>query len=81
MSQGQAGTAEKLVHMANQIGRYFSSQPRIDPVAEIANHITRYWEPRMRAQAFAHLAAGGAGLEPAPKAALERLADASSAAP
>jgi formate dehydrogenase subunit delta len=76
MSDGQSGTSEKLVYMANQIGLYFTAQPRGDAVADIADHIARFWEPRMRAQAFAHLDAGGAGLNPAPKAALERLAQA-----
>ena len=31
-------------------------------VAGVANHIRRYWEPRMRKQILAHLDAGGHGL-------------------
>ena len=33
-------------------------------VAAIADHIQRFWEPRMRNAIEAHLSAGGAGLDP-----------------
>lgn len=66
-------TAERLVHKANQIARYFGSQPHIDRVEAVTDHILKFWEPRMRAQAIAHLDAGGAGLEPLAKEALERI--------
>jgi formate dehydrogenase subunit delta len=66
-------TAEKLVHKANQIARYFGSQPHIDKVEAISDHILKFWEPRMRVQALDYLDAGGEGLEPLAKEALERL--------
>ncbi len=69
----QPGTAEKLVHKANQIARFFAGQPHADATAATADHLAKFWEPRMRAQAFALLDAGGAGLDPAARAALERL--------
>lgn len=64
-----AGEGEaKLVRMANQIAAFFDSQP--EPAAEgVARHINDFWEPRMRAQLLAHLAAGGAGLRPSVRAA------------
>ena len=40
--------AAKLVMMANQIGRFFVPQRDIDPVAAIADHLVKFWEPRMR---------------------------------
>lgn len=38
-----------LIKMANQIGTFFESMPdRQQAVADIASHIRRFWEPRMR---------------------------------
>lgn len=54
---------EKMVHMANQIATFFRSQPGEDPVERVASHMRDFWEPRMRAQLQAHVAAGGAGLD------------------
>ena len=71
--EAQPGTAEKLAHKANQIARFFAGQPRADAVAATSDHLARFWEPRMRAQAFALLDAGGAGFDPVARAALERL--------
>lgn len=65
-----AHTAEKLVYMANQIARNVTHEP--DPVAMIAEHIQAFWSARMKADIFAVLE--GAALEPAARAALERLA-------
>ena len=38
-----------------------------------AEHIKKFWDPRMRLAIFAHLKAGGAGLDPAVRQALEQL--------
>jgi formate dehydrogenase subunit delta len=65
---------DKLVYMANQIGRFFASQGGEQAVAGTADHIKKFWEPRMRSQIFAHLRAGGAGLDPNVREALSRLA-------
>ena len=54
---------ERLVVMANQIARFFASQPG-DAAAGVAKHLAAYWDPRMRALIRAHVAAGGAGLDP-----------------
>ena len=64
---------DKLVYMANQIGKFFASQGREQAVAGTADHIKKFWDPRMRAAIFAHLEAGGAGLDPVVRAALESL--------
>lgn len=57
-------TALKLVRMANQIGTFFSSQSGPDGAASVADHINKFWEPRMRRQ-FLHLFdAGGEGFSP-----------------
>jgi formate dehydrogenase subunit delta len=64
---------DKLVYMANQIGKFFASQGREQAVAGTADHIKKFWDPRMRAAIFAHLEAGGAGLDPVVRTALESL--------
>jgi formate dehydrogenase subunit delta len=63
----------KLVMMANQIGRFFAPQRGSDPVAGIADHLKKFWDPRMRAAIVAHLEAGGAGLDEPVRAAVGRL--------
>ena len=67
---------DKLVYMANQIGKFFVSQGQDRAVNGTADHISRFWDPRMRAQIYAHLEAGGQGLDPTVRAALERLHEA-----
>jgi len=66
---------DKLVYMANQIGKFFASQGPERAVAGTADHIKKFWDPRMRAQIIAHLKAGGAGLDPAVRAAIGSLAE------
>lgn len=40
---------DNLVHMANQIGTFFSAYPdREEAMEGIATHIHKFWEPRMR---------------------------------
>ncbi len=54
---------EKLIYMANQIGKFFAAQGDEAMVAGVADHLKKFWDPRMRAQILAHLDAGGAGLD------------------
>jgi len=67
---------DKLVYMANQIGKFFASQGHDSASSGTADHIKKFWDPRMRAQIFAHLEAGGAGLDPDVRQAIERLMEA-----
>ena len=64
---------DKLVAMANQIGKFFVSQGEAEAVADIATHIGKFWDPGMRVAIVAHLDAGGAGLNPAARKAIETL--------
>lgn len=64
---------DRLVYMANQIGTFFRSQGRVKAVPGIAEHIKKFWDPRMKRAIFAHLDAGGAGLEPDVREALTSL--------
>lgn len=70
-SQGKG--ADKLVYMANQIGTFFKSQGEEAAVKGTAEHIKKFWDPRMRSAIFAHLDAGGEGLQPAVRKAIETL--------
>ena len=53
-----SSSPDRLVYMANQIGKFFHSQPQGSAVPGIADHIRKFWDPRMRKQIFAHLDAG-----------------------
>ena len=66
-------SVDRLVTMANQIGRFFSPQREGDAVAAIANHLRKLWEPGMRAAIIAHLERGGEGLEEPVRQAVHRL--------
>jgi formate dehydrogenase subunit delta len=55
---------DKLIYMANQIGRFFAHEPEDRAVADTADHLKKFWDPRMRAAIIAHRQAGGAGLDP-----------------
>ena len=57
-------TREKLVRMANQIAAFFHSKPREEGMAGVAEHINKFWEPRMRRQFFEIMDSGGEGLKP-----------------
>jgi len=68
-----ASPEDKLVRMANQIAQFFKSQPHDAAVAGIVDHLRSFWTPKMRRQIADHAAAGGAGLEPLTREAVERL--------
>ncbi|MGE7369653.1 formate dehydrogenase subunit delta [Neorhizobium sp. NPDC001467] len=59
---GNEKTPEKLIRMANQIGIFFMSQPKNTQIEGVAQHINRFWAPRMRRQLFNHIENGGDGL-------------------
>ncbi|NTX29051.1 formate dehydrogenase subunit delta [Burkholderia pyrrocinia] len=47
---------DHLIDMANQIGAFFDSMPdRDEALTGIAEHIRRFWEPRMRRALLASL--------------------------
>jgi formate dehydrogenase subunit delta len=63
---------DNLVHMANRIGEFFQSVPDRDEAArETAQHLRKFWEPRMRRMLLEHLdRTDGAGMLPIVKAAV-----------
>jgi formate dehydrogenase subunit delta len=54
---------DRLINMANQIGKLLQSQGHEKAVPGISDHIGKFWDPRMKRAIFAHLDAGGAGLD------------------
>ena len=64
---------QNLVKMANQIGAFFESMPdREQAKADIATHIKKFWEPRMRQTMLQKMEAGEAGdLSPVVREAIE----------
>lgn len=59
-----AGPHPKIARMANQIGLFFQTRPGEEGVAGVAEHINKFWEPRMRRQFFEVVEAGGDDLLP-----------------
>lgn len=52
---------DNLVRMANRIGAFFAAQPdRAEALAGIAEHLRKFWDPRMRSQILAAVDAGQA---------------------
>jgi formate dehydrogenase subunit delta len=52
----------KLVRMANQIGDYFRTFPEDEATAGAADHLRKFWTPKMRNEIIAFVDAGGSGL-------------------
>ena len=64
---------DKLVYMANQIGKFFVTQKTGMAAQGIADHVQKFWHPTMRQTILAHLEAGGAGLDPEVREAIALL--------
>ena len=64
---------DKLAYMANQIGKFYLSQGHDKAVAGVAEHIGKFWDPRMRTTIIGYLQAGGAKLDPWVREAVGRL--------
>jgi len=68
-------TIPNIIKMANQIGAFFEAMPDRDQAArDVAGHLQRFWEPRMRAALLDHVAErGDEELKPIVRAALQIL--------
>ena len=65
-----------LIKMANEIGEFFAGTDAPEEAARaVANHLRRFWEPRMRAQMIAYYEQRqGAGLSDLARSAVALLA-------
>lgn len=69
--------SQTLIRLANRIGDFFEAMPdREEAQLGIVQHITRYWEPRMRRELQQRLQQGDAeGLKPIVAEALQAHAE------
>lgn len=61
-----------LVRMANQIADNLAHQPHDVAVAGVAKHLRDFWAPSMREELLAYVDAGGDGLGPVAREAVDR---------
>jgi formate dehydrogenase subunit delta len=64
---------DKLAYMANQIGKFYISQGHDKAVTGIAEHLAKFWDPRMRDTILRAFEAGGLELDPCVREAVDRL--------
>lgn len=64
---------DKLIRMADQIARFFATQPGPDQAERVAAHLHDFWDPRMR-EAFRQIVESGrAEVHPLARAAILSL--------
>jgi formate dehydrogenase subunit delta len=56
---------DKLVRMANQIGDFFGPMGEEAATQGVANHLKRFWTPKMISEIIGYLDSGQSGLNPA----------------
>ena len=64
---------DKLRYQANQIATFFASQPEDEQVEGVADHMNKFWDPRMRTQLFEISDVSTDGFEPMVVAALGKV--------
>ncbi len=63
----------KLIRMANQIGDFFAALPEAEAAAGAANHLKRFWTPKMIAEVTDAADKGPPGLNATALAAIRKL--------
>ena len=66
-----SATLDRLIYTANQIALNLAREP--DPAAATAEHLRKYWDPRMKDLISKHLNGGGGGLNATATDAVRRL--------
>ena len=64
MTEKMTHELRDIVRMANKIATYFSSYPHDEALHGVVDHITHFWDPRMRAHLRDLIKTGGHGLSP-----------------
>lgn len=65
---------ERLVKMANEIAQFFAAESMPEEAPQnVATHLTRFWDPRMRRDIILHVGHGGEGLSELALAAVRLL--------
>jgi formate dehydrogenase subunit delta len=65
-----------LAAMVNEIAAFFEGEDPAKGAENVANHLRRYWDPRMRRQIIEHASEGGEDLSPVARAGVELIAGA-----
>lgn len=65
---------EKLIYMANQIGKFFAHGSDEEALFNTADHLKKFWDPRMRKAIVEYAESGGDGLQPIVLKAVRSLA-------
>jgi formate dehydrogenase subunit delta len=74
--------AHHLVKMVNEISAFWEAEAgRENAGKAVANHLQRYWDPRMRREIVAHYRAGAGGLCDAARDGVAILAEQAPKAP
>jgi formate dehydrogenase subunit delta len=66
--------AQHLVDMVNEIAAFFTGEDPGNAAENVANHLRRYWDPRMRRQIVEHASTGGDGLSQVARAGVALIA-------
>lgn len=64
---------DRLVYMVNQIARNMATMSGDGAMDAVADHITSFWDPRMRARIAELASRDGSSLSPTAAAAVARL--------
>jgi formate dehydrogenase subunit delta len=64
---------DKLIYMANQIGKFFRAQGEEAAIKGTSEHLRKFWDPRMREAILLYVDQGGQGLDPIARLAVEQL--------
>ena len=64
-----------LVTMANEIAAFFAGEDPGKAAENVANHLRRYWDPRMRRQILEHAGHGGEGLSQVARSGVDLIAE------
>ncbi|WP_022975169.1 formate dehydrogenase subunit delta [Nevskia ramosa] len=65
---------QNLSEMANNIAAFFAAEPNhVEAVSGVANHIDKFWEPRMQKQLRACIAKGEEQVHPLVIEAMQKL--------
>ena len=59
-----SGGEPAVVRLSHDLARNFVNLPPGQAPVELATHITKFWEPRMRAELLAHVRADDVSLDP-----------------
>ena len=65
--------AHHLVTMVNEIAAFFAGEDPGKAAENVANHLRRYWDPRMRRQILEHRSHGGEGLSQVARAGVDLI--------